>query len=72
MEEKDIIPGNFYWLEYLGEVGVGMALDYYGEIRFRITGWSELIEFSRVKKLAPVCVFVHTTPYNHIYPRVRG
>lgn len=60
-KEENIIPDCFYWLEWLGEQQIGKAINFYGEIRFRVTGFDDLVEFSSVKNVTPVCLFRHDT-----------
>lgn len=59
--EENIVPDCFYWLEYLGKQRIGQAMDFYGEIRFSVTGFDDKVEFSSVKNISPVCLFKHET-----------
>ena len=60
-KEENVTPEFFYWLEFLGEQNIGKAISFYGEIRFRVTGFDDLVEFGQVKNITPVCLFKHET-----------
>lgn len=53
-KQEDIIVGDFYWLKYLGEQRIGQAIDFYGEVRFMVTGFGDTVEFDSVSEIRPV------------------
>ena len=57
--QEEIVVGRFYWLTYLDYELVGMALDWYGEIRFAVTGFNDYVEFDSVSNIHPVCLIKH-------------
>lgn len=60
-KQENVVPDAFYWLEYLGKERIGQAMDFYGEIRFRVTGFSDYVEFDFVLNITPVCIVKHET-----------
>lgn len=57
--QEEIVIGRFYWLTYLGYECVGLALDWYGEVRFAVTGFSDYVRFDSVSNTHPVCLIKH-------------
>ena len=55
----NIVVGKFYWLTYLGEERIGEAINFYGEIRFRVTGFDDTVEFDSVSNVWAVCLSKH-------------
>lgn len=58
-KQESIAVGKFYWLMYLGEQRIGQAINFYGEIRFYVTGFSDTVEFDSVSEIYPVCLMKH-------------
>ena len=58
-KQSQISIGYFYWLRYLGEERIGQAIDFYGELRFYVTGFSDTVEFDSVSEISQVCLIKH-------------
>jgi hypothetical protein len=58
-KQENIVPEKFYWLTYLGEERIGQSMNFYGEIRFRVTGFDDYVDFDSVSNIWAVCLFKH-------------
>jgi len=56
---ESIVIGKFYWLIYLESQRIGEAINFYGEVRFRVTGFEDTVEFDSVSEVYPVCLMKH-------------
>lgn len=56
---NQIAIDKFYWLVYLAEERIGKAMNFYGEVRFEVTGFDDKVEFESVTNITPVCLFKH-------------
>lgn len=57
--QSNVAVGRFYWLNYLEKERIGQAINFYGEIRFVITGFDDAVEFDSVSEIYPVCLMKH-------------
>lgn len=56
---ENIAIGKFYWLTLWGKERIGEAINFYGDVMFSVTGFSDMIDFDNVSNIYPVCLIKH-------------